>query len=225
MWRIVRAELNYHKSIFLPFLGLIPALIVFEMRGPVERIHPMFLIWMLLFLPVNTWVSLRAKDKRELQYMQLPVAAWQIGMARIAVVFAPALTSTAAYALLHVALVPGAPLHLKAFLASTLAVLFLYSIVFIVQDQMVGSRWLKEGKVWIMALLALMVLGNVYLLVITRRARGFRGNPPFFIAVLRYIFRNHPFSTDLSTAVTTCVVLSLAFLSVFSFTRRKTQIA
>ena len=225
MWRIIRAELTYHKLVFLPFLALIPALIVFEIHGPVERIGPGVLIWVLLFLPVNTWVSLRAKDKRELQYIQLPVAAWKIGLARIAVVLAPTLASMALYVLLHMSLAPSAPIHLKAFFASTLAVLFLYSIVFIVQDRIVGNRWLRDGKVWIMAAVALMLLGNVYLLVITRRARGFRDNPPLFIRVLDYVFRHHPFSTDSSTAVTTCVVVAFALLSIVSFIRRKTQIA
>jgi hypothetical protein len=225
MWRIIRAELGYHRSVFLPVLVLIPALIVFEMRGPVERITPALLIWMLLLLPVNTWVSLRAKDKRELQYMQLPVAAWQIGAARIAVVLMFAFASTAVYALFHVTLAPSAPLYIRAFLASSLAVVFMYSIVFIVQDRLVGSSWLRDAKVWIMALAALMLLGNVYLLVITRRARNLRTSPPLFIRALDYVFKHHPFSTDLSIAVTTCVVLVVAMLSVLSFIRRKTQIA
>ena len=225
MWRIIRAEISYHRFIFLPFLALIPALIVFEVHGPVERVHPALIIWVLLFLPVNTWVSLRAKDRRELQYTQLPIAAWQIGTARVAVVLVTALASTVVYTLLHATLAPSAPLHLKAFLAGTLGILFLYSIVFIVQDRLVGNRWLKDGKVWIMALLSLTLLGNVYLLVMTRRARDSGANPPLLIKAVGYIFKHHPFSTDLSTAVTACVVLAIALLSILSFTRRKTQIA
>jgi hypothetical protein len=225
MWRIIKAELIYHKFVFLPFVALVPALIVFEMRGPVERVAPGLIIYMLLLLPVNTWVSLRAKDKRELQYMQLPIAAWRIGMARIAIVFAPALVSMALYTVLHLSLAPSAVIRFKAFFASTLGVVFIYSIVFIVQDRIVGNRWLRDSKVWIMAAVALMLVGNVYLLVITRRARGFGDDPPLFIRMLGYVFRHHPFSTDVSTAVTTCVVVALALLSVISFTRRKTQIA
>jgi hypothetical protein len=225
MWRIIRAEVSYHKYVFLFFLALMPALIVHEMHGPAERIPPAILIWMLVFLPVNTWVSVRAKDKRELQYMQLPVAAWEIGAARISIVLASGLASAALYAVLHLALVPAAPFHIKAFLASTLGVLLLYSLVFIVSDRVVGSRALSDAKTWIVILLCFMVLGNLYLLIATRRLRRSGGPPPFFIRALEYLFEHHPFSTDLRTTVTICVVIALALLSILSFTRRKTQIA
>jgi hypothetical protein len=188
MWRIVRAELSYHRYIFLVFLAMMPALIVHEMRGPVERIPPAILIWMLVFLPVNTWVSLRAKDKRELQYMQLPIAAWKIGAARVAVVLASALASAALYAILHLALVPDAPFHLKAFSVCTLSVLFLYSLVFIVMDRVVGSRRLNDARIWITIFAAFMLLGNVYLLLLARRTRRSGGAPPLFFRALHYLF-------------------------------------
>ena len=225
MWRIVRSEVSYHKYIFLVFLALMPALILHEMHGPVERIHPALLIWMLVFLPVNTWVSMRAKDKRELQYMQLPVAAWRIGAARIVVVLGSALVSTGLYAGLHKVFVPDAPFHFNAFLVSTLGVLFLYSLVFIIGDRVVGSRTLRDSKTWITVVLAFMVLGNVYLLLVTRRARRSTGQAPFFIRAIGYIFEHHPFSSDLHTTVTVCVVIALSLLSILSFTRRRTQIA
>ena len=225
MWRIIRAEVSYHKYIFLVFLALIPGLIVHEMRGPVERVHPALIIWMLVFLPVNTWVSVRAKDKRELQYTQLPIAAYKIGAARIALVLGSALATTAVYSVLHFIVVPDAPFHLRAFLVSIAGVLFLYSLVFIIMDRVVGSRTLRDGKVWITIVLAFMVLGNVYLLIATRRLRRAGGEPPFFIKVIEYVFEHHPFSTDVHTAVTVCVVIALALLSIVSFTRRKTQVA
>lgn len=225
MWRIVRAEVSYHRYVFLFFLALMPALIVHEMRGPVERIPPGVLIWLLVFLQVNTWASVRAKDKRELQYMQLPVASWKIGAARIAVVLATGLASAALYAALHLGLAPTTPFHIKAFLASTLGVLFLYSLVFIVSDRVVGSRAFADAKTWMVVLLGFTVLGNIYLLIATRRFRRSGGAPPLFIRWLEYLFEHHPFSTDLHTTVTICVVIALALLSILSFTRRKTQFA
>jgi hypothetical protein len=225
MWSIIRAEVSYHKYIFLIFLALMPALIVYETIGPVEVVHPGIIIWMLVFLPVNTWVSVRAKDKRELQYMHLPVKAWEIGAARILIVLGSAVASTALYLALHLLFAHSAPLHLKVFLVSLLGVLFLYSMVFIVMDRVVGNKTLRDGKTWITILLAFMVLGNVYLLLLTRRARHTAGEPPLFLKLIEYIFKHHPFSTDVHTAVTICVVIALALLSIFTFTRRRTQFA
>jgi len=225
MWNIIRAEVSYHRYIFLTFLAFVPLLIVHEMMGPAERIPPAIVIWMIVFLPVNTWVSVRAKDKRELQYMQMPVKAYKIGMARILMVLGSALASTAVYLALHMIFAQSAPLHLGAFFASTLAILFIYSLVFIVGDRVVGHRGLSDAKIWISIFMGFMVLGNLYLLLLTRRARRSGGEPPAFIRALGYVFEHHPFSTNLHTTVTVCVVAALVVLSVVSFTRRKTQFA
>ena len=223
MWRIIRAEVSYHKYMFLAFLAAMPALIIHEMIGPVERVHPAFIIWMLVFLPVNFWVAFRAKDKRELQFMQLPVKAWEIGAARVIVVLGSALVSTALYTALHVIVTPSAPLHIKAFLVSVAGVTFLYSIVFIVTDRVLGYRGLSDAKIWITVIMAFMVVGNLYLLLATRRMRRAGGEPPLFIRAISYFFEHHPFSTNLHTTVTVCVIVALALLSVWTFTRRKTQ--
>jgi hypothetical protein len=193
------------------------------MIGPVERVHPAFLIWMFVFLPVNFWVAFRAKDKRELQFMQMPIRAWEIGAARVLVVLGSALVSTAVYMVLHVIVTPSAPLHIKAFLVSVAGVVFLYSVVFIVTDRVLGHRGLADAKIWITVVLAFMVLGNLYLLVATRRARRLSAEPPLFIKAISYFFEHHPFSTSLHTTVTVCVVVALALLSVWTFTQRKTQ--
>lgn len=223
MWHIIKAEVSYHRYLFLAFLAAMPALIVHEMVGPVERVHPSFIIWILVFLPINFWVSFRAKDKRELQYSQLSIPAWEIGAARILIVLMSAIASMAFYAILHVIVVPSAPLHIKAFLVSTAGVVFLYSVVFIITDRVLGYRGLSDAKIWITVVLAFMVLGNLYLLVATRRLRGTRGEPPFFIRAIEYIFEHHPFSTNLHTTLTVCVIAALALLSVWTFTRRRTQ--
>lgn len=223
MWRIIRAEVSYHKYLFLVFLALMPALVLHEKAGPTESLHPVFLIWMIVFLPVNFWVSLRAKDKRELQYSELPIRPVEIGAARIAVVVGSALVSTALYLLLHAIVAPSAPLHAGAFLVSTVTVLFIYSLVFIVSDRLVGSQKLSDAKIWITIVLGFIVLGNVVLLMATRGARRAGGEPPMIARALSYFFEHHPFSTSLHTTVTVCVVLTLAALSVFSFTRRRTQ--
>ena len=225
MWNIIRAEVSYHRYIFLAFLALIPLLVVHEMMGPVERIPPAIAIWMIVFLPVNTWVSVRAKDKRELQYMQMPVEAYKIGVARILMVLGSALASTAVYLALHMLFAQSAPLHIKAFFASTLTVLFIYSLVFIVADRIVGNRALSDAKIWISIILGFMVLGNLYMLLLSRRSHRSGGAPPAFIRALGYVFEHHPFSTNLHTTVTICVVTALVVLSVVSFTRRKTQFA
>jgi hypothetical protein len=223
MWHIIRAEALYHKYLFLAFLALMPALVLHEMSGPVERVHPAFLIWMLVFLPVNFWVSLRSKDKRELQYSQLPIRPAEIGAARVAMVVASALASMALYLVLHVIVAPSAPLHLGAFLVSGVTVLFIYSVIFIVSDRLVGNRTLSDAKVWITIILGFIVLGNLLLLMGTRSARRSGGEPPAIARALSYFFEHHPFSTDLHATVTVCIVVSLAVLSIWSFTRRKTQ--
>jgi hypothetical protein len=225
MWNIIRAEVSYHRYIFLAFLALTPLLIVHEMMGPVERIPPAIGIWLIVFLPVNTWVSVRAKDKRELQYMQMPVEACKIGVARILMVLGSALASTAVYLTLHMIFAQSAPLNINAFFVSTLAVLFIYSLVFIVGDRVVGNRALSDAKIWISILMGFMVLGNIYLLLLSRRLHRSGGEPPAFIRALGYIFEHHPFSSNLHTAVTICVVTALVVLSVVSFTRRKMQFA
>lgn len=223
MWHIIRAEAFYHKWLFLGFLACMPGLIVHEMIGPVERVHPAFLIWMLVFLPINFWVSFRAKQKRELHYAQLPIKAWEIGAARIVIVLGSALVSTALYAVLHIIVTPSAPLHINAFLVSLLSVVFLYSSVFIIMDRVLGHPRLGDAKTWIVVLMGFMVLGNVYALIATRRLRRAGGEPPFFIKAVEYVFEHHPFSSDLHTTVTVCVVVGLALFSVWSFTQRKTQ--
>jgi hypothetical protein len=223
MWRIIRAEVSYHRYIFLAFLALMPGLVLHEMAGPVERVHPGVLIWVLVFLPVNFWVSLRSKDKRELQYTQLPIPAVEIGAARIIVVLVSGLVSAALYMVLHLLVAPSAPLHIKAFLVSTAVVVFIYSVVFIVSDRLVGNRRLSDAKIWITIIMGFMVLANLLLLVGTRSARRSGGEPPAVFKALSYFFKHHPFSTNVHTTVTVCVVLALALLSVFSFTRRRTQ--
>ena len=60
MWRLVRAEFIHHKYLFLVSFGLAPLAIAYDVLQP-ARVPPSgILIWLLMFLTVNTWVSLRA---------------------------------------------------------------------------------------------------------------------------------------------------------------------
>ena len=82
MWRIVRAEFLYHKFIFILFLGLTPLVVLFRTMWYEEADTSSVMVWVLLFLTVNTWVSLKLKEKRDVLYVLSPLPVWQVGLAR-----------------------------------------------------------------------------------------------------------------------------------------------
>lgn len=224
MWHIVKGEFLYHRLLFAISLVLTPFIIAYELTGLEDAPGVGLFMWLLMFLTVNTWVSMQAKEKRDIMYVQLPLPVWQVGLARLMVVTMTCLGISTLCAALHLAAVRTVPLALKPFLTATTAILFLYSLVFIVRDHVIGNKHLRDAKLWVLLGLGLMAVGNVYLLLVTKKAAYAGEAPPFFLRAVGYLFVHHPFSTPAKTVFSVTLTLALAVLSTSTFTRRKTHV-
>lgn len=222
MWRILRAELNYNRLNFMIFLSLLPPVLVYSVLR--SSSVPLIIVWLFALLAVNNWNAFRIREKREFQLVQLPVSVRQLALARLTMLLlAPAVFMTL-YGLLQAVANPGAQVNTRVLITLYASLVLVFSLAFMFRDRFLGSKLLKQGKIALVAAGVLLLAANFYALMIARRGLDPGSEPPAIVRVLGYIFENNPSTTTMRTAIFLAICLGLAFLTIVTFSRRRTYI-
>ena len=135
MWRILIAEVSYSRAIFFIYLSMTIGVTLLEQK---LEDGGRFYVAVLLFLIVQNWLSLKAKNKRDLLICKLPLSAIALGGLRIGMIAVSAILIILVYMSMHWILgIQGHanyPITGWKLLNSVSLVLFLFSIYFIITD-------------------------------------------------------------------------------------------
>ena len=221
MWNILRAELSYSKFAFAVFFATIPLLVILNvLSGGGERIY---VTWFVILMAINYWNAKRIKEKRDFHLAQLPLPMKDIGRARAIIVILTAAT----YLIVHwgvrgAAGRGGIGLMHAAFVFGL--VVSIYSGLLIFRDRYVGTKSLIHGKILLIVILGVLFGVGFYAMIVTEEAAETGGEPPAFLRAFDYVIRNNPLNNPVFMLCFVAASLVLAYVSVITFQRRKTNI-
>jgi hypothetical protein len=220
MWRIVRAELKYHRVNYLLFLGFVSLVCIYGVYHPMA----IMIAWTMMFLAVNNWNAFRIKEKRDFQLVQLPVPRRKIAYARLALIMIPGLVFMGLCIAINVAVDPDQPINVRVVLMLYGIVVAIFSLALMFRDRFLGTKALKGGKAVIAVLLAAGVAANIYGLIAARKAAAAGLAPPLFVRAIELFKKYNPSASNPRVLAFLGVCLVLACLTVVTFERRRTHI-
>ncbi len=221
MWHILKAELSYHKKIFLSISSFIPV-ISFQAVYPVlEDLSANYMMLLLMFLMLQNWIIFRNKEGRTRQYVSLPLSTWKIAVGRFFVITIICTGTWIFYSFVVFILNSRIQLNHSRLLL-ILGIIFLgFSLYFVLRDLLfdtfkrigLNRERLIVGGLLIM--LGLNLLGVFFFM--TPKSMG---TPPGkIISFIRYLKYDNPFFE--------CIVVGiiLACLSVWTYNQRNSYLA
>lgn len=228
MWKIVRAEIAYNWINFVIFLAIIPLLYAVQAGwGPSFRYaggYTGLLSFVMAMLMVNGWNVRHIREKREYQYAQIPVSAKKVAAARILMVMLPLAVFVAWYIGLQIIFAPHAHVNIRAPMMIWGLLVIAYSLAFIFRDRFIGTKALMRGKIILVAALGGLLIVNLWTMMAVNRASARGESRPWIIKVFDFVERHNPTTSNLNMLVWLAVSLVLAYLTIETYARRRSQI-
>ena len=221
MWEIFRAELRYNRFAYFIFFAAIVLIVLLQVIGSGgERLY---VHWFIIVMALNVWNAKRIRENRDFLLAQLPVPRSDVGKARaLMLVLVPA-AAIILYKLLAGTLGPGAARlsHLGFVYGLTVT---LFALLFMFRDRYVGTKNLMRGKIALIIILAIMFGAGIVIMIMTEDAAESGAEPPSFLRAFDVLIKNNPFGNSLYMACFVAGSLLLAYLTVITFRRRKTNV-
>jgi hypothetical protein len=221
MWEIFRAELRYNRFAYFLLFAAIVLITLFQVVGTGgERLY---VHWFAVVMALNIWNAKRIRENRDFLLALIPVSHSDVGKARaLMLVLVPA-AAIVLYKLLAGTLGPGAARLTHLGFVYGLTVL-LFALLFMFRDRYVGTKNLMRGKVALIIILAILFGAGIVIMIMTDDAAESGAEPPSFLRVFDLILKNKPFGNPLYMACFVAGSLLIAYLSVITFKRRKTNV-
>jgi hypothetical protein len=222
MWNILKAELSYSRFAFIVFFATIPLLVVLgAVSGGVRE--RAYVVWFVILMAVNYWNATRIKEKRDFQLAQLPVTRKNVGRARASMIVVTTASYLIVYGIVRSAFARGGlnPQHALLIFGFVVAI---YSALLMFRDRYVGTKSLMRGKALLVAVLGVLFGAGIYAMIVTDEAVETGGEPPMFLRAIDYVFRHSPLGHPVFLTCFVAASLLLAYLSVITFQRRKTNV-
>jgi hypothetical protein len=221
MWELIKSDLDYHKNSILLFLGII--FFVFIYNTSISPGNAEFLIVLMTFMMINSFVTYRAREKRNRLYFRLPLSTRELGASRIFTVYVLAILAIGVLFVSHQVFQRQISFpYLRMTFLVGLSV-FLFSLYFIFND-IFTSLFKKYGRFIVM--LGVLVLAMFMVLgIVVMKQTNTTGSPPnLMISIIDFVKNNNPFSGYSGWIRFLRVVLVLSFITLFTFNRRKSYI-
>jgi hypothetical protein len=223
MWPLLKAEIAYHKKIFLSFFVFIPLFWLYAVYPFMEDMPQGMWIFMMLFLMLQYWNIFRNREKRDRRFAMLPVSPIQIALARILIVICACFAYILLYRLFINLFNPVEYVNTRKLLITVALILFLYSTYFISRDLLLSFfRRIGFNKNRMIAAAVLLLLGlNVLGLAVMMNRNA--ADPAFsnINPIITFFKTSSLFNTDPGVAKLLGTNFLFALLTVFSFRRRK----
>jgi hypothetical protein len=223
MWRLIKSEFRYNWLNFGLCLGAIPLLFLVQLRY--RELGASFFSFILLLLMINNWNAFHMREKRDFQHIQLPLPIRRLALARILIVLISCAAFVGLFVVLHLALVRATPINLRLLLTILGLVVSVFSLAFMFRDRFLGTKALMRGKALLVALLAGVLLLNIMTWMAVNQAKQQGSEPPRIARVFDFIEKHNPTTSNLNTAIFLGVSLVLAYLTIETFARRRSQIS
>lgn len=221
MWNIVKSELAYYKNSMLLFLAVITfAFVYFEIIDPEDW---NWVIFIMVFLMINSIISIRMREKRNRQQLRLPLSAQQIALARALTVYLPACFAFIELLILHSVFQK----HI-VFPAAKISVLIGISILpftlFFIFYDLYPSFFKKYGKflvaIFAMGISASMAVG----ILVMAKTRSGEPLPAFALNLIDFIRKANPFAGASGWIRFLIFNLILSGITIITFSRCKSYV-
>ncbi|MFC1564543.1 hypothetical protein ACFL6G_06370 [candidate division KSB1 bacterium] len=141
MWRILKAEADYHRWMILSMLILIALFTmyrfyyIFKYEGWTSEVNSLNIFYFLLpFFILNSFIPTRFKEKRDRKNIMLPLSSYSIGSSRIMTIILPAILVYLVFFILDTSTIGLENISIKAYFIGYGFIIFIYSMFFIFYD-------------------------------------------------------------------------------------------
>ncbi len=220
MWRILKAELDYHKRLFAGFVGFVILLGFYAANSFIEDLSPNYILFLMMFLLLQNWNTLRNKERRDFQIVQLPVSIGLIALARIVMIFIVFVMLVGPFTLMQFLLTRSVD-YIHSLIGLGI-ILMGFSIYYIMRDQILlflRKMGITQSKMrWGLAVsfLALNFLG-IFFFIKTSKT----GSPPVSLDALVQFIRFIKGARPQDLVKFFVPAITFACLTVISFSKRR----
>lgn len=226
MFAIIKAEIIYHRLIFI---NCTTAIILIGFLGhlmPLESINSLFFMMIPVFIMLQNWFSFRNKEKREHLIARLPVPVYQIGLIRILAVHFAILIGVVFYSISCLSGFSKIEFQLSNLFKFYIFFIFSFSVYFIFRDSLLAF-FRKKGITLNMVILLffLIILGlNILTIVAFVQAKNATTNSVTILTFIDYLVYHRFFAGVTGTIKFIFSIIFFSVITVITFNRRKTYL-
>lgn len=214
MWKLIKSDLDYQKNSIILFLGVI----FFD-----RAISPGNIEFLMTFMMISSFVTYRAREKRNRLHFRLPLSTQELAVSRILTAYVLVILAIGILFISHLFFHRHVAFPYPRTTVLMGMSIFLFSLYFIFND-IFTSLFKKYGRFIVM--LGVLVLAMVMVLgiVVMKQTNEAGSSPGQLITIIDFIKNINPFSGSSGWIRFLRVVLVLSFITIFTFNRRKSYI-
>jgi hypothetical protein len=221
MWKLIKSDLEYQKNSIIAFLGII--FFVFIYNTSISPVNAEFMIFLMTFMMINSFVTYRAREKRNQLHFRLPLSTRELGGSRILTIYILAILAIGVLFISHLFFQRHVSFPYQRITIMVGLSVFLFSLYFIFND-IFTSLFKKYGRFIVM--LAVLVLAMFAVLgIVVMKQTNTTGSPPeLMISIIDFVKKNNPFAGNIGLIRFLILNLILLIITIFTFNRRKTYV-
>ena len=218
MWKLIKSDLEYQKNSILLFLGII--FFVFIYNTSISPGNAEFMIFLMTFMMMNSFVTYRAREKRNRLHFRLPLSAREMGGARILIIYILSLLVIGLLFISHLFFQRNVPFPYQRITTMVGLSLFLFTLYFIFND-IFTAIFKKYGRFVMMIGVLVLALFMVLGIVVMKQTNTTGSAPGFMASIIEFIKNINPFTGSSGWFRFLRVVFVLSLITIITFSRRK----
>jgi hypothetical protein len=186
MWKLIKSDLDYQKNSIILFLGIIFFAFIYNIFSSPGNAK--FMVFLMTFMMMNSFITTRAREKRNRLHLRLPVSANELGGSRILIVYVLSVLAVGVLFISHRLLPRHASFPYQRIAVMIGISIFLFSVYFIFYD-IFTSFFKKYGRFFVMLGVMVLVLFMVLGIVVMKQTNA-TGSPPGLLISILIIARS-----------------------------------
>ncbi|HEX9973565.1 MAG TPA: ABC-2 transporter permease [bacterium] len=191
MWKLIKSDLDYQKNSILLFLGII--FFVFIYNASISPGNAEFMIFLMTFMMINAYVTIRVREKRNRLHFRLPLSARELGGSRILIVYVLSVLAIGVLFISHQLFQRHASFPYQRITIMIALSIFLFSLYFIFSD-LFTSLFKKYGRFFVMLGVLILALFMVLGIVVMKQTNATGSPPGLLISIIDFVKNNNPFA-------------------------------
>ncbi len=221
MWKLIKSDLEYQKNSIILFLGII--FFVYIYNAFISPGNAEFMIFLMTFMMINSFITIRAREKRNRLHFHLPVSTNELGGSRILIVYVLSLLSVGVLFISDQLFQGQVSFQYQRITFMIAISIFLFLLYFIFYD-IFTSFFKKYGRFFVMVGVIILALFMVLGFVVMKQTNATGSPPGLLISIIDFIKNNNPFTGRSGWIRFLRVILVLSFITIFTFNRCKSYV-
>ena len=218
MWKLIKSDIDYQRNSIILFLGMI--FFVFIYNTSISPGNAEFMIFLMTFMMINSFVTYRAREKRNRLHFRLPLSARELGGSRILTAYVLAILAIGVLFISHQLFQRQVSFPYQRILVMVGMSIFLFSLYFIFND-IFTSLFKKYGRFIVMLGVLVLAMFMVLGIVVVKQTNAAGSPPAQLMSIIDFVKNINPFAGSSGWIRFLRVILVLSFITIFTFNRRK----